>query len=191
MRYRVNIAGIIYVAVILVVSESCMAIDNKQSKQDIAQTVTQPEVQMAQKLQKEGKASKALLHWEAAAKLQPDNIELTKQLGMMYIVAKKYEPAKKIFERIISSQELLIVKQEAIAQLIKIAKEEKSLDKFISDAETGIAKEPENDGNYRKLIEVYISTGKTRMAEDMLKKAVKKFPSNPQFKVMLEGVKKR
>lgn len=187
MRYMLIIAGIICAAVILVIAEKVEAIDNKQTEPDIAQTGVQSEVQIAQKLQREGKADEALLHWEAAAKLQPENIELTKQLGMVYIAAKKYEPAKKIFEGIISSQELLTVKREAITQLIRIAKEEKNLDRFISDAESGIAKEPNNDVNYRKLVEVYISAGKKKKAVDILKKAVKQFPSDPQFKGMLEG----
>ena len=181
MRYRIVIIGIIYAVAILIVSERCVAIDNKQIN-------VPAEVQLAQKLQQEGKTDEAISHWEAAAKLQPDNMELNKKLGMVYIAAKKYEPAKKIFEKIIASQEQLLVKQDAIAQLISIAKEEKSLDKFISDAETGIVTEPENDINYRKLIEVYISDGKNDMAIDVLKKAIEKFPSDPLFKVMLESL---
>jgi len=139
----------------------------------------------AQTLQSHGKGPEAIEHYEAAAKLRPEDLGIQQQLAQSYLSNQKLDEAKKAYEHILASFKETGAQHEAVRQLLSIAKAQKTLDKTLADLEDRASKNPSNESVQWQLIEGYTLANSTQQLLATLERAAKLAPEDQELRMRL------
>jgi tetratricopeptide (TPR) repeat protein len=138
-------------------------------------------LQFANFLQGQGKADEALKQFEAVVKLKPQDAGSAQQLARAYITNQKLDEAKAVLEKLISTTKDALIQKGVARQLLEIARQQKTLDALLTNAETNVATDPTNLITHWQLIEGYAMSGNNDKILAAVERAAKQFSDDPEL----------
>ncbi len=120
-------------------------------------------------------------NFEKAAELAPKNTTYLEKLGQFYINSKDYESAIKAYEKLYAIQH---DNPDVITILLQLYGTQNNYDKMIAMLDRLETVQGSSDRISLTKMQVYQQQGKKKEQEDVLKSMVKKYPNDPNYKVM-------
>ena len=120
-------------------------------------------------------------NFEKAAELAPKNTTYLEKLGQFYINSKDYESAIKAYEKLYAIQH---DNPDVITILLQLYGTQNNYDKMIAMLDRLETVQGSSDRISLTKLQVYQQQGKKKEQEDVLKSMVKKYPNDPNYKVM-------
>ena len=120
-------------------------------------------------------------NFEKAAELAPKNTTYLEKLGQFYINSKDYESAIKAYEKLYAIQH---DNPDVITILLQLYGTQNNYDKMIAMLNRLETVQGSSDRISLTKMQVYQQQGKKKEQEDVLKSMVKKYPNDPNYKVM-------
>lgn len=120
-------------------------------------------------------------NFEKAAELAPKNTTYLEKLGQFYINSKDYESAIKAYEKLYAIQH---DNPDVITILLQLYGTQHNYDKMIAMLDRLETVQGSSDRISLTKMQVYQQQGKKKEQEDVLKSMVKKYPNDPNYKVM-------
>ena len=120
-------------------------------------------------------------NFEKAAELAPKNTTYLEKLGQFYINSKDYESAIKAYEKLYAIQH---DNPDVITILLQLYGTQNNYDKMIAMLDRLETVQGCSDRISLTKMQVYQQQGKKKEQEDVLKSMVKKYPNDPNYKVM-------